>query len=222
MTTRYILVITGSSRGFGRAVGRAFFEKLGGGALSLLHRTCLVARSSDGLAETQQELQKMSSSATISTHTIDLGNLDTLEDQWKSVLEELQSSDIVAEEEQDTRLILINNAGSLGHLGPLLKATSSSSSSLTKDIQKTIDLNVTGLITTTILWGRWAAQHSIAATFVNISSLTAVEGFPTMAIYSAGKAVSVSFVVGFAGVFSCVYIDCLTTRMLSALYQKGP
>ena len=166
--TRTLLVITGASRGFGRAVAQAFAETTG------VTHCCLLARSREGLAVTRQ---LMPPETTTSTHCLDLGNLDTLDAQLDEVLESFPTN--------VDKLIVIQNAGTIGEISPVATATQS-----LQEWQQTVNLNVTSMFWTTRRFAQWAVQAQIpAATLVNISSLVAIQAFPSMALYSAGKAV---------------------------------
>ena len=106
------------------------------------------------------------------------------------------------QQQQQQHLVFVNNAGSLGHLGPSWKSPS------LEDMRQTIDLNVTGSLWLSVRFARYIKEieqqqqnyqernppikmgkATTSATIVNISSLVAVsKDFPGMGIYSAGKA----------------------------------
>ena len=201
--TRTLLIVTGASRGFGRAICRAFFKDEQEG--KKLIRACLVARSLEGLQATKASLLSMRESTNVSIHAIDLGDLATLETQLQTMLDTLTPTEF-------DRLILVNNAGSLGEIGPL--ATFSAS---LQDWQRTFDLNITSPLWTTRVFGQWALQHNIpSAVMVNVSSLLAVQPFPTMALYAAGKAARDMY-------YQCVakeFGDDKRVRLLN--YAPGP
>ena len=159
---RTLLVVTGASRGLGRAICQAFFEKHG--VDFTIVRCCLVARSRDGLAATNQSLREMTTtspdSLIIDTHILDLGDLNTLDTKWQEIMQNLTPTDF-------EKLILINNSGSIGEIGPM--ATSNLS---LKEWRQTIDLNITSSFWTTRVWGQWAISNKLPATLVNISYVT--------------------------------------------------
>jgi sepiapterin reductase len=181
--TRYLLVVTGASRGLGRAICQAFYEQAATPSRSIA-RCCLIARSTAGLEATRQSLLQqplpIDQPSTITMHEIDLGAMETLEERWQQMLDGLMPTDY-------DHVVLINNAGTVGPIGPVL--TESPLTTTLQDLQQTVDLNLTSLLWTTTVWGRWAIQHNLEATLVNISSLAALHPFPTMALYAAGKAV---------------------------------
>ena len=178
---RILLVVTGASRGFGKATCEAFFDEHAKKNDDTIVRCCLVARSSQGLAASKDSLQVVigasNFSCLVTTHQVDLSDLDTLGTKFNEIINGLTPREF-------DKLILINNAGSVGEIGSL--ATQSASIA---DWKRTIDLNVTSMFWTTRLWGQWAIQNNISAILVNISTLVAIQPFPSMSLYSAGKAV---------------------------------
>jgi len=186
MNNRILLVVTGASRGLGRAICQALAEKQEDNFRIV--RCCLVARSRDGLAATRDLLLQSPWTNTgksssperrwiVDTHVLDLGDLDALDMKWQEIMQNLTPTDF-------DKLILINNAGSIGEIAPMVTSQSS-----LKEWKQTIDLNITSCFWTTRVWGQWAISNKLPATLVNISSLMAVQPFPTMSLYSAGKAV---------------------------------
>jgi short-subunit dehydrogenase len=153
----------------------------------------------------------------ISQIVADLGNMDTLDttiDQMISCWENNNPVDGNAtriqddtadgtEQQQQQRFIFINNVGSIGHIGPCMEYPS------IRHLNEAITLNVTNALWTSTRILQWATttsnsssrnshSHSTAntnkhVTVVNISSLMAVQPFPTLATYSAGKAARDSF-----------------------------
>ena len=186
-----LLVVTGASRGLGRAIGVAFAS-----SSSIKHLRCLlVARSERGLEETASLMREAAAAAAaarnssdafdleISCMDADLSDMDTLEQTVEEMFGQL-------EKRTYDRAILINNAGSLGYLGRCSDMTS-----LGK-LQRAIDLNVKSSS-----WISLQFVHKLSSSpsqkicstcscivVVNISSLCAIEPFSTMSVYCAGKA----------------------------------
>lgn len=184
---RILLVVTGASRGFGRATCEVFFEEFLRANKTnndTIVQCCLVARSSQGLTASKEYLQAVmrtsDCSCLVTTHPVDLSDLDMLDTRLDEIINGLTPREF-------DKLILINNAGSIGEIGSM--ATQSASIA---DWKRTIDLNVTSMFWTTRRWGQWAIENNIAAILVNISSLVAIQPFPSMSLYSAGKAVRTS------------------------------
>ena len=170
-----LLVVSGASRGLGQAIATAFCEHATG--LSRM-RALLVARSEEGLAETQQRMKTAAAANNISLedsiHIMDLANLDTLDENIDALLEQ------TATVNDYDRVVLVNNAGSLGHLGPLADMIS------LKDLQQSLDFNVTSSLWLSIRFVK--SMLNASCVVVNISSLCAIEPFPTMGVYCTGKA----------------------------------
>ena len=170
-----LLVVSGASRGFGQAVAAAFVKSSTTPIVAIL-----TARSEQGLLETKDLMLTAASStntnsANISIHPVDLGDLDKLERNLEELIEAAKPF------AQYERIVIVNNAGSLGHLG---KATDMTS---LQDFSQIINLNVTSSLWFTTRWARELSRNE-NVTIVNISSLCAVQAFPTMSTYCAGKA----------------------------------
>ena len=176
-------------------------------------RFLLVARSSDGLQETKKEIISTTSTTTdeddeddvIICRTMDLSDLDRLDDNIDVLLDDVDRLICCGGDDKDgdnqrhdnVDVVFVNNAGSLGHLGPTITSPS------LKDMRQTIDLNVTSSLWLTVRFSQYVKQleerqcqrrqqqktMSLAATIVNISSLAAIsDDFLSMGIYSTGKA----------------------------------
>jgi sepiapterin reductase len=181
---KLLLVVTGASRGLGRAIARAFCTPI---QETSQIRAFLVARSQTGLQETEEVMLQQTSGrencdvkVDCSQHVIDLGDLDTLDSNLDGLFTE-----IVKHVSDADQIVFINNAGSLGHLGPCAE-----SPSLT-DMRASVDLNITSALWTSVRFARLAkesAPDTAVTTIVNISSLAAIQVLPTMGIYAAGKA----------------------------------
>lgn len=171
-----LLVVTGASKGLGQAIGVAFCEHMPGVTRM---KALLVARSQEGLAETKEKMETVAAAHEIaleaSIHIMDLANLDTLDENIDTLLNQAESS-----AEYD-RVVIVNNAGSLGHLGPLLDIKS------LRDLQQNLDFNVTSSLWLSLRLVK-SRMKSPSCVVVNISSLCAIEPFPTMGTYCTGKA----------------------------------
>lgn len=167
-----LLVVTGASRGLGKAIARVFCEQCN------VSTAILVARSGDKLHEAGKELKQVSPGTQLVHHAMDLQLLDDLD----GLLDMLYLHMFAPQ--RFSRLVFVNNAGSLGHLGP---ATTMSSLA---DMRGAIDLNVTSALWVSMRFAKFLEQNAghPPATLVNISSLAAIQPFPTMALYAAGKA----------------------------------
>jgi len=115
--------------------------------------------------------------------------------------------------------VLINNAGSLGHIG-----VTTDSPSL-QDLQQTVNLNVTAALWLSVRVARYCKEHVIPhCTIVNVSSLVAIQPFATLAIYSAGKAARDAFHSSMAQEEEAAASDdtTTTTRVRVLNYAPGP
>jgi len=161
-----LLVVSGASRGFGQAVATAFSDT------ARIMRVILTARSREGLEGTEQ---RMANAHTVTIHPMDLGDMNTLESNLEELIQAAKPWD------QYDRVVIINNAGSLGPLGLVTDMTSFA------DFSAAIQLNVTSSLWFTTRWAQ-ELRHSPNVTIVNVSSLCALQAFPTMTTYCAGKA----------------------------------
>ena len=199
----FLLIVTGASRGFGRAVCLALCQELVQGSL----RVILIGRSSEGLDETdrqmklvrqqQQHSDKSSQTLTmeIMKQAMDLSNLNELDKNIDKIL-----SDESLNAASYDHVVFINNAASLGHVGPTLRSPS------LQDMQQSVDFNITSALWLTVrIMRHFQPPKTLATTMtkesafsttevtkrmtvVNVSSGVAVQDSPTVAIYSAGKA----------------------------------
>ncbi|KAI2511950.1 short chain dehydrogenase [Fragilaria crotonensis] len=194
-----LLVVSGASRGFGQAVAEAFARHPS--CRNAPMRVLLTARSESGLQETKRRMLESTSDdgptgaciqMNVSIHPMDLGgggDIDTLDNQLTELIDSAQPLD------QYDRVVIVNNAGSLGHLGKIADMTS------LHDFSHAIHLYITTSLWFTTRWTRALLSHRHATTtsttanesttgpvIVNVSSLCALEPFATMTTYCAGKA----------------------------------
>ncbi|XP_050177036.1 sepiapterin reductase [Myiozetetes cayanensis] len=175
-------VVTGASRGFGRSLARLLAPRLGPGSLLVL-----LARSAEPLAELADELRGTGSTGStggsggtglrVLSLTADLGCEDGLRRAIAALREVLPT-------EPFGRLILVNNAGSLGDV-------SKSFLDLTDpdEINAYLAFNVTSaLCLTSTALQAFGRRPGSRRTVVNISSLCALKPFRSWALYCSGKA----------------------------------
>ena len=190
--SKSLFVVTGASRGIGRAIAVAVAQrsKFGGNDNSPILRDrdeltlVLVARSS--LDETERAVAGASPGAAvrIESHRVDLSDLESLPSTVGPIFGRLAADGSYGS------CTLISNAGSVEPIGTVASisgADGSSSSASMKALRSSIDLNVTSSI--------WITSQFVSAfsgcnymRVVNISSLCAVDPFATMSVYCAGKA----------------------------------
>ena len=164
-----LLVITGASRGIGRAIGTAFAQAIGKSV-----RAILIGRQSKDLLETQRQMGVDD----VVLHVADLSHLSMLDDSIHVIMEAAKPWD------QYRRVIVVNNAGSIGQLGPVTMMTN------LQAFQEYVNLNITSSLWFTTRFARELQPYAdkMDCTFINMSSLCAVSPVPTMAQYCTGKA----------------------------------
>jgi 3-oxoacyl-[acyl-carrier protein] reductase len=163
-------LITGASRGIGRAIALALAQK---GAKRLL----LVARDRGRLTEVATQIQAMGAEAVILP--LDLTQI-------------VEVNIAIAQAWRDYGPIhlLINCAG-VAHQEPFLK-------SRLPNVQQEIAINLIGMYAITRLVGRRMATQA-EGTIVNVSSLMGKVAAPTMATYSATKFAILGFTQALRG-----------------------
>jgi sepiapterin reductase len=181
---RSMVMVTGASRGLGQAIAASLHPYLlQNGVTGLLY--VLVARSATGLQQTMETIHgKLSASLVPKTNVqilpfvVDLADLSSLELNVSRIF-----STAVPQDEMFDTTLFINNAGSVGPLG-----TPGMISSLTV-LQRAIDLNVTSSIWLSSMFvEKLEPRTKRHCRVVNISSLCAIQSFPTMGVYCSGKA----------------------------------
>jgi sepiapterin reductase len=199
--SKSLVIITGASRGIGRAIALAISEAVAvvdKAACSSTHQPLtttsttttmiLISRSADALQETARLVEKRGGGMiTTQCHDMDLSNLDTIVDDFSSVLEKSSYGADDAGSLQYESCWLINNAGSLGPVGLASSFSSSSCGESIKELRRAVDLNLTSSIWLSSQFTKRFLTTSKSIRIVNISSLCALEPFPTMSIYCAGE-----------------------------------
>lgn len=175
----HLIIISGASRGFGRAVALSWSESLRGPAHFIL-----TGRDQIGLENTKLLIQnsRLDPNKTIcDTCIADLSDLSRLEIYLSNIFSLIKSSISYS------NLVFINNAGTLGFLGLV-----GSSSLNLSELAIAVNLNVTSSIFfTSEILKKFLSDgfgHDVKLSIVNVSSLCAIEAFDSFGIYSAGKA----------------------------------
>jgi sepiapterin reductase len=177
-----LLVVTGASRGFGRSIAKIFSQQEGVDTITLV----LIARSSQGLEQTADLVQKTTPATKVTCLPMDLSSLDELDpnlDQLFSVLDDITGDRTTPSRTSSfDSIVLINNAGTVGHVGPSIETPTLAG------LRSNVDLNITSALWISVRFARYCIQRRQQAILVNLSSLVAIADFPSMACYSAGKA----------------------------------
>ncbi|KAM4528385.1 sepiapterin reductase a [Odontesthes bonariensis] len=171
---RVLAIITGASKGFGRAVAQAMARLVKPGSALVL-----VARSGDDLRALQAELSESDAGRAgmkVEVVVADLGQADGLEGIIRTSKEAF--SDTI------DHVILVNNAGSLGDVSRYTKSFTDMA-----EVDSYLSLNVSSSLCLTARVLQAFPQHpGCRCTVVNISSLCALQPFPSWMLYCTGKA----------------------------------
>lgn len=241
---KLLLLVTGASRGLGRAISKAFCHQR---SSSCRVDAILVARSLEGLQETARQIRQEigvcdngtstgnrdpAFQVRISQHDADLSDIDVLDSKLDDIFMTIRDFSRIDNQYADgnniicdsksaaayDRIVLVNNAGSLGHVGPCIDSPS------LKQMRQSMDLNLTSTFWLTVRFLRFCNEHFADAsntTVVNISSLAAVQVFPTMGIYSSTKAARDSYNAAIAEEFQKGNRDS-NNRIKFLNYAPGP
>lgn len=176
-----LVVITGASRGFGRAVAESVAR-----ATRTATHFILVGRDAAELAETRGivESSRPGQETVVDVLVMDLGKMDGLQSAADAMFPAVLARAY-------DKVVFINNAGSLGPLA----AIGGYPGDTLADMMSAFNLNVTSacFLTSTLMercapGGAFSQQGIKKAVIVNVSSLAAVQAFGSWGIYCAGKA----------------------------------
>ncbi|GAA6223132.1 sepiapterin reductase-like [Lates japonicus] len=169
---RGICIITGASKGFGRALAHEVFHLLEPGSILLL-----VARSGTLLQELKEEMQSFTDKQQLVVHCIatDLRTKEGVNETVKVARQETVN--------EIDHVFLINNAGSLGDISGFESLT---------DLEKVnsyLSLNVSSpLALTAGILQVFPCRSGLRWSVVNISSVFALRALPSWALYCTAKA----------------------------------
>eukprot|EP00658_Telonema_sp_P-2_P066826 TRINITY_DN55790_c0_g1_i2.p1 TRINITY_DN55790_c0_g1~~TRINITY_DN55790_c0_g1_i2.p1 ORF type:complete len:262 (+),score=52.68 TRINITY_DN55790_c0_g1_i2:232-1017(+) len=164
------IVLTGASRGFGRAVAVEMASRWGGHGAHFV----LTARDNAGLLKTRDEMVAASPGANVSLEVLDMGELAGMKERLTQLLNQVPGG--------CSSIYLINNAGSLGPLQRIDRMDDP------ERLQEHWALNVTSVALLTSLALRKATAMGVPLTVVNVSSLAAVQPFDCWSAYCSAKA----------------------------------
>ncbi|XP_012501894.1 PREDICTED: sepiapterin reductase [Propithecus coquereli] len=169
---RAVCVLTGASRGFGRALAPLLASLLSPGSVLVLS-----ARSDEALRQLEAELSAERPGLRVVRVPADLGAEAGLQ-QLLGALRELPKPEGLQ------RLLLINNAGTLGDVSKGFVDLGDPT-----EVNNYWALNLTStLCLTSSILKAFPERPGLIRTVVNISSLCALQPFKGWALYCAGKA----------------------------------
>ncbi|XP_051268345.1 sepiapterin reductase a [Dicentrarchus labrax] len=171
---RALCIITGASRGFGRAVARDMSRLVKPGSVLVL-----AARSADDLRALQAELAESEAGKAglvVECVVADLGQVEGPE----SVVRASKA----AFSEGVEHIILVNNAASLGDVSRYTKCFTDMT-----EVDSYLSLNVSSsLCLTAGILQAFPQRPGLQRTVINITSLCALQPFPSWVLYCTGKA----------------------------------
>lgn len=180
-----VIVVTGSSRGYGRSLACAFARQFSG--VEGVH-VVLISRGEKGLMETKTLVESAAPGVTVHVVPMDLGALDSIAATWEEKVVDGALKGVAW-----ARGILINNAGSPGPISYIrdmgLESTGPTGVSA---LRATLDLDIASPIILSSLFlkalQKGGAPGSPPSVVVNVSSLAAVAPFASLGLYSITRA----------------------------------
>ncbi|KAL4005246.1 hypothetical protein ACER0C_004959 [Sarotherodon galilaeus] len=171
---RALCIITGASRGFGRAVARELSRLVTPGS-----GLVLAARSGEDLRAVREELAASEAGRAglrVESVVADVGRTEGLEAIIRAAKDALI--------EQVDHVMLVNNAASLGDVSRFAVSFNDLA-----EVDSYLSLNVSSAwcLTARVLQA-FPQRPGLRRTVVNISSLCAIKPFPSWALYCTGKA----------------------------------
>ncbi|XP_041666263.1 sepiapterin reductase-like [Cheilinus undulatus] len=171
---RVLCIITGASRGFGWAVALHMSRVVKPGSALVL-----TARSADDLRALQEELTTSEAGRAGLKAVIvpaDLGEKEGPERVLKQAGE--------AFDEDMDHVILINNAASLGDVSRFIRDFTNMA-----EVDSYMSFNVTSFLCLTAgVLQRFPQRPGLKRTVVNVSTMAAIQAYPSWVLYCSGKA----------------------------------
>ncbi|MCI4394314.1 hypothetical protein PGIGA_G00167310 [Pangasianodon gigas] len=166
-----LCIITGASKGFGRCLAKEISALLKPGSMLIL-----VARSGEKLQELEEDLSSDRDGLVIRCVVADLGQKDGVERVIREA-RKTPSSDI-------NSLFLFNNAGSLGDVSRYVRGFTDMD-----EVDRYLSMNVSSALCLTAgILQVFPGHVGLRRCVVNVSSLCALQPFPSWVLYCTGKA----------------------------------
>lgn len=167
-------VITGASRGFGRATAFALADAFAASGCN--GHFILLSRDEKNLQETKDGIMALHSYAKVHTVVADLGEIKTLEETVNNALSKVEPNQV-------SHAILLNNAASLGDISSRIKEMTNLGA---ESLQDYFNLNISSPM---FLMSKFLKRFEGSnCTVINVSSLMAIESFSHLSLYCTGKA----------------------------------
>ena len=160
-----LAIVTGASRGIGRAISERFLEE---GA-----RVLLVSRRQDSLDEVAAELNAKYEGRAI-PYALHMGRLDDIS-RWMDVVVE----------QHGLPTILVNNAGTNPYFGPFIDVDWAA-------WEKTFDVNLKGPFELARCLSQRLIAAKTSGSIINVSSIYGLRAAPAHGVYSMTKAALIS------------------------------
>jgi len=193
-----VIVITGSSRGIGLEVAKAFYE-LGG-------KIVITSRKEEAFKELKTVFPESDRVLFLPLHT---GKLESINSFVKIVLEKWGNVDV-----------LVNNAATNPYFGPMIYANE-------KAWDKIMDVNLKGYFFMSQTLSQHWMQNNLPGNVINITSIAGLKSTPGLGVYGISKAGVIQITKNFAkelgsvGIrFNAIAPGLVKTKFSQALWSS--
>ena len=166
-----VALVTGASRGFGKAFALELSKNVADGSLIILS-----SRTAKDLEETRKSILERNPTVEVIIFTMDLSDFSTDE-----LSEQLHKT--VRGTTNYKSSIILHNAGSIGLQGQKVAAMNS-----IEQLKDYFNLNLFSTVNLNSIWTEVVCSQVPQNYIVNVSSLAALQPFATWGLYCSGKA----------------------------------